>query len=521
MPKPKRSLENAGISDNAYFAIMQRVANDNYKNWGLPNSDAALVHALNDNTYNYRGYYNKYPNGKGNAIDHWTDEFKTVYHPTFSKESKYSGKKSQYNPKGITGGTWYGEYFLPSVDQYVERSKFKFASGGKVKSSFVRSLETQPTILEQVAEYNKEPKVRRATKESYRQQRIREQKAANQRERNIAKHYLAAGPNIANLAKAAYHWYNSVPMLGGQPEDGNTYITGIADVPGMRSPKSIVKGVSAITKSNAAKITPNQWTAAQDAAIARGDMAEAQRLRDLHFKVSAPQNRLVDVEGNPVKMIHGSQAKFTEFKHKDNPFGTHGRGMYFGMAPKDLTTTYGGDNGYKYLTYLNGKSIYPDTGIIMRDNARKVIPNNIMYEIIGTNSYDEFINSVTRRFRDTFEKNNQFYDLKNIEKNIDKKLYQKLHDSFDTKMSGVHNIHKKKHWFRKDEKYATFNPERAGEIVVRDPNQIKSADAVTYDDNGVRIPLGERDNFKINDIRYGLLPFLGLGAAGALYRKQE
>ena len=80
MPKTKRSLENAGISDNAYLAIMQRVANDNYKDWELPTADAALVHALNDNTYNYRGYYNKYPNGKGNAIDHWTDEFKTVYH---------------------------------------------------------------------------------------------------------------------------------------------------------------------------------------------------------------------------------------------------------------------------------------------------------------------------------------------------------------------------------------------------------------------------------------------------------
>lgn len=125
MPKPKRSLENAGISDAQYLQIMERVAEQNYKDWGLPNSDAALVQALNDNTYNYRGYYNKYPNGKGNAVDHWTDEFKTVYHPTFSKESKYSGKKSQYNPKGITGGTWYGEYFLPSVDQYVERSKFK------------------------------------------------------------------------------------------------------------------------------------------------------------------------------------------------------------------------------------------------------------------------------------------------------------------------------------------------------------------------------------------------------------
>jgi hypothetical protein len=132
-------------------------------------------------------------------------------------------------------------------------------------------------------------------------------------------------------------------------------------------------------------------------------------------------------------------------------------------------------------------------------------------------SYDEFINSVTNQFKDRFEKYNQFYDLKNIKKNIDRKIYQRLHDSFDTKMSGVHNIHKKKHWFKKDEKYATFNPERAGEIVVRDPNQIKLADAVTYDDNGVRIPLGERDNFSNPDIRYSWLPwFLGGSTAVTL-----
>lgn len=113
MPK-RRSLESAGISDAQYLQIMERVAEQNYKDWGLPSSDAALIQALNDNTYNYRGYYNKYPNGKGNAVDHWTDEFKTVYHPTFSKESKYSGRKSQYNPKGLVGGTWSGETFIPA-----------------------------------------------------------------------------------------------------------------------------------------------------------------------------------------------------------------------------------------------------------------------------------------------------------------------------------------------------------------------------------------------------------------------
>ena len=122
----RRSIEDAGkISDEEYYNIMERVAERNYKYWGFPNSDAALLDALNNNTYNYRGYYNKYPNGDGNAKDHWPDDFKTVYHPTFSNESIYSGKKSQYNPKGLKGGTWYGEYFVPSVDLLIERSKFK------------------------------------------------------------------------------------------------------------------------------------------------------------------------------------------------------------------------------------------------------------------------------------------------------------------------------------------------------------------------------------------------------------
>lgn len=42
---------------------------------------------------------------------------------------------------------------------------------------------------------------------------------------------------------------------------------------------------------------------------------------------------------------------------------------------------------------------------------------------------------------------------------------------------------------------------------------IKSSNAVTYDDKGIKIPLGKRDNFKLNDIRYVLLPF-GVGLTG-------
>ena len=40
------------------------------------------------------------------------------------------------------------------------------------------------------------------------------------------------------------------------------------------------------------------------------------------------------------------------------------------------------------------------------------------------------------------------------------------------------------------------------EIVVRNPNQIKSADPVTYNDNGNIIPLSSRFDSSKDDIRY-------------------
>lgn len=39
-------------------------------------------------------------------------------------------------------------------------------------------------------------------------------------------------------------------------------------------------------------------------------------------------------------------------------------------------------------------------------------------------------------------------------------------------------------------------------IVVFNPNQIKSANPFTFDDNGQLIPLSRRFDFNNNDIRY-------------------
>lgn len=125
------------ISDRDYYTTMERVAEENNPIWnqqriqeGIPplTVDAEYLRILNDNTYNYRGYYNKYPQSQANADTHWTDEFKTVYHPTFSNESIYSGQKSDYNPFGLQGGHWEGDTFVPADWQ----SQNQYGKGGKI-----------------------------------------------------------------------------------------------------------------------------------------------------------------------------------------------------------------------------------------------------------------------------------------------------------------------------------------------------------------------------------------------------
>ena len=107
---PKKKL-----SDKEYYSIMEKVAENNnpiwnsqrIKNGGRPLSvDEEYLRILNDNTYDYRGFYDNNPIDAADASTHWPDSYKTVYHPTFSTYSDYSGKVSDFNPLGLEGGTW-------------------------------------------------------------------------------------------------------------------------------------------------------------------------------------------------------------------------------------------------------------------------------------------------------------------------------------------------------------------------------------------------------------------------------
>ena len=87
-------------------------------------TDEVYTEMLNDPTYNYREFYEGQPflaNAMlyAPAFAHFGDYSKTMYHPTFSNGSIYSGKVSDYNPYGIVGGSWNeaGTEYTPSMSQ--------------------------------------------------------------------------------------------------------------------------------------------------------------------------------------------------------------------------------------------------------------------------------------------------------------------------------------------------------------------------------------------------------------------
>ena len=56
-----------------------------------------------------------------------------------------------------------------------------------------------------------------------------------------------------------------------------------------------------------------QWNQRYNAAVESGNMEEVQRLRDLHFKLFTPENKIVNINGDAHKVYHGSPANWYIF----------------------------------------------------------------------------------------------------------------------------------------------------------------------------------------------------------------
>ena len=172
--------------------------------------------------------------------------------------------------------------------------------------------------------------------------------------------------------------------------------------------------------------------------------------------------------GYDIKAYHGTGYDFTVFdksRQGDNyeDWGRLGKGFYFAPTSREAETWAELSKGSKNKVmpvYLRSENMI-DSFEALPDNLKDTIPEN----------WD----SLTRRLAEKYAYNYIEY-MQEFGYNVQEILIQKGYDGI--------NGHT--------------------EFVVFDPEQVKSADAITYDDKGNIIPLSQRFNKANEDIRYSL-----------------
>lgn len=315
---------------------------------------------------------------------------------------------------------------------------------------------------------------------------------------------------------------------------------------------SIVRGIlgalpkkaTTITAKNATKITPEQWDNAYMSAVSNNNIKEAQRLRDLHFKVKSPGNKVVDTNGNPIKQYHTVS---DEHDPNFNIFNPTIEGLH--------SNIYTSNDPFMSATYSSKLVSEAERNYII-DVTRKMRLNSLQQY---TNP-DEYVKSQIKIYSNPKKAKTKILNdhpwLKGkIYQNQQKQLYSYLRNPVVVDNSGKDWAHLSLSNLPEDvyknikidvrgglgDWYSTRSLEKAidnldydGAIIknvadfggrksyfnpgvlngygsvysIKKPNYLKYADAITYDDAGKIIPLSQRDNFNIADLRYGIVPTL-------------
>lgn len=223
---------------------------------------------------------------------------------------------------------------------------------------------------------------------------------------------------------------------------------------------------------NYSLITPEMDASYLDA-VERGDMATAQRMVMEAAKLAMPNTKVVDEDGNPNVVYHGTPNNFNAFSKE--MFGTStdrgiwGNGFYFSDS-EQYAKTYekrGDKQGKTLSVFLNIKR---PLFISLRNGGNE----GAMYfhELMEKHFTDDIYEDVTRTD-----------ELMSV-------AQERL--TADIVANGYDGI------------VVEYTNHIDTEYIAFEPNQIKSADTVTYDDNGNVIPLSERFNPEKKDIRYSL-----------------
>lgn len=149
------------ITDALYEEKMKQVGRNNYVRWGFDTPEEATKAAMNDDSYDYRSFYENNPESTADSKTHWPDTYKTVFHPTFSNESIYSGKKNtKYNPYGLRGGMWVGDQFIPATWQgspmnpkFMRLNKLGYSNGKDDEQNWFDEFRENHPVASTVASF--------------------------------------------------------------------------------------------------------------------------------------------------------------------------------------------------------------------------------------------------------------------------------------------------------------------------------------------------------------------------------
>lgn len=275
---------------------------------------------------------------------------------------------------------------------------------------------------------------------------------------------------------------------------------------------------------------------AQDAAymdaVNNGDMETAEKMVREAFKNAFPNTKVVDENGAPLVVYHGSPATFDEFRKDTLGMNTdvESSRMGFFFTPNKALADW-----FKDTAEIKGQGydIFKENILdFTRRNATKEGIDNFLSLMNEDGFYDEESGEVVNLGIDRVieilsERMDGYYssmdelrkDLNvlgvhpektykvylNIENPvIDEEFRDYAKGQVETRMTDVLNEAKKN---GNDGVIFTDINEvggRSAQYVSFEPNQIKSAEAVTYDREGNVIPLSQRFNSKSNDIRFSV-----------------
>ena len=129
---------------------------ESYQDWKTKISKYKHIDIDHDNTFDYEGFYNSDPDNAYRFLNddptaHFDDTYKTVYHPTFSDLSIYSGKVDpRFNPKGLKGGHWVNEhkYISPKETPVSMDDRINYIIDAENNGVQLRTYDDQPIWLD-------------------------------------------------------------------------------------------------------------------------------------------------------------------------------------------------------------------------------------------------------------------------------------------------------------------------------------------------------------------------------------